>query len=134
MTDIIDTVAHEPELEIAANTADINSFVVVKYLGKMAPRYYVGQIVKRYSTEPPFKCQIRFMRKDKSSIENVFKWPDREDLDDYVPNEEIVQILTEPTLLRRGELSLKLTNFLRHLLLNKLITYLSRTVHCLVLS
>lgn len=70
----------------------------VKYVRKVRQLHFVGQII--FVKDSMKSCEVRFVRKVTDS-DQVFKWPDYVD-EDFVSFDDIVTILHEPSVDRRG--------------------------------
>lgn len=87
----------EPEIKPKA-------WVIVSYAIKQKKRHFVGEVLSTYGSPVPDTCDIRFLRKVPGST-NVFQWPELCDEDLNVPFSDIIAVLNEPKLDRRGLLS-----------------------------
>lgn len=85
--------AHKNQHEEVDQTVTPNSWVLVRYCTKKVVKHFVGMVSE--SCEDGFI--VRFMKFSK----NTFSWPIVEDTDTVDPS-DIVMVLPEPTINRRG--------------------------------
>lgn len=94
--------------EDTKETLDIKpkAWAIVAYTitGKQKKKYFVGEVLTTYGSPVPDTCHFRFLRKVPGSS-NVFQWPELYDEDLNVPFSDVVAVLNEPNLDRRGLLS-----------------------------
>jgi len=76
------------------------TWVVVSYAIKTQKKQFIGEVI---STDDD-TCDVRFVRKAPGTS-NLFQWTELCDEDLYVPFSDVIAVLDEPALDRRGFLA-----------------------------
>lgn len=78
----------------------VNDWVLVKFCTKKTVKHFVGMIEFITKFGDPV---VRFVRKVPNKRISIFQYPENEDISE-ITDGDIVQILPEPSLGRRGEI------------------------------
>lgn len=90
----------EAEESCEINNIQVGKWALVKFASKRKIMYFVGQIIEVNEGEPLIKFT---RRKEATNSKTVFSWSVPDDVC-LVDSDDVVKILPEPTLGRRGEL------------------------------
>lgn len=83
----------DPEEEPEVQPVKVSSWDIVEYAMKKSKKHFVGQVLN--TTEDGFKVKFTWQAL------GGFIWPEKEDCDN-IPEQDVLQVLAEPTTNNRG--------------------------------
>jgi len=84
---------YEEDVENDNETAEIGSYVVVKYASKKSVKHFVGKVLDRTEDD---SYSVKFLvRQPSKHSHHHFSFPEEDDVDD-IPDEDVIAVLPEP--------------------------------------